>query len=64
MASYSGGEEQSERGICLVVSMNVEARSSFKKILSEGEPGTCSDIGGLWEGECIEEGKARNANNV
>lgn len=43
--------------VCLVVSATAEARSRLKKILSEGEPGTCSEIGGLWEGECSDDGK-------
>ncbi|HYX32282.1 MAG TPA: hypothetical protein VE954_04160 [Oligoflexus sp.] len=43
--------------ICLGVSMTAEARSKLGKIMSDGEPGTCTEISGLWSGECIEDGK-------
>jgi hypothetical protein len=41
--------------------MAAEARPKSFKIVSEGEPGTCSEIGGLWAGECVEEGKPQQA---
>ena len=47
--------------ILLTWSLVAQARPRFQKILSNGEPGTCSEIGGLWAGECIEDGKPRQA---
>ncbi|HYX33379.1 MAG TPA: hypothetical protein VE954_09720 [Oligoflexus sp.] len=48
---------------CLLVAipLTAEARPKFHKILSEGEPGTCSMISGQWEGECSEAGKSLQA---
>lgn len=47
--------------ICLSVSVAVEARPKSFKNPSEGELGTCSEIGGMWDGECVEDGKIQPA---